>query len=104
MMNEWSKYSFKKECRDIVLAKAKPICLSYIQKRRGKLLVIRNKKSYGTYEDINDAIIVRDFLIKENWNEKYIISNLCKEIDECNHLNASDYQLKIAKGEYGLDG
>lgn len=73
---EWSKYSFEKDKREKVLTKFDKTKYEYITQNNGLWDVRRNfdGKNYhfGLYENLNDALLVRNFLIKKDWDLKYM--------------------------------
>lgn len=101
-LNEWSKHSFSKE-------KIRPnqtdIQTGY-RKERGKwVLTCRvngKQRYYGQYDTRSDALLVGEFLRKNNYDDHYSLKYLSEHFGGCNQQTLSKYYLKLAKGEIVL--
>ncbi|MBE6500482.1 MAG: hypothetical protein E7Z80_08075 [Methanobrevibacter thaueri] len=76
----------------------------YIRKNKKSYTIYKNSTNYGKFTNLNDAIIIRNILIKNNWNlnqiqQTYKINNtyiITSVIDEKIHLIAK-YKQKPSK-------
>lgn len=107
LMKEWSKYQYDKSAREKVMLnvlteeelKNKPF--PNIRRGHSKYAVAstvgNRKKFFGHYDTIEEAIEVRDFLEKHNWDSKYHSSNVMKERDDITQFNYSEYLLNLVR-------
>ena len=81
----------------------------YIRVNKNSYVIIKNSKNYGKFEDIGDAIFVRDLLVENGWNLDsinelhYVDGNhlVVKVIDEKAHILA---KLKDKPTQKTIDG
>ena len=108
IMNEWSKHSFSKETKIKSILKINPDDRRCIHRmKEGNKFMVRTKegncsKRFGNY-NLEDAKIVRNFLVEKDWDPKYQPKNLIGVFEGFDKNNASEYLLKIAKGEIKYD-
>ena len=109
VLNEWSKYSYDRSKKGKVLTKIVPEYDENIGIRRnrstGKTQYwVRRKvdkpssyNSFGKYDSVDDALLVKEFMENKNWDDKYICSNLFKKKIISNYNDYNGYMLQLAK-------
>lgn len=102
LLNEWSKYSFSKEGRDKVLMKYYPEKIPCIQVSTNNKYCIKKYPEgtnrvyqFGCYDTIEDACLVKQFLVEHNWDLKYQPSNYYDE--GYSWKTASNHLLELIK-------